>query len=62
VIGLWPAAAASEVEAIITGEGKHSMRAFAAMIGARAVQLSSIPANINTPADLLAAEERNHGL
>jgi len=32
------------------------------MIGARAVQLSSIPANINTPADLRTAEERNHGL
>jgi len=62
VIGLWPAAAALQIEAIITGDGKHSMRAFAEMIGARAVQLSSIPANINTPADLLAAEERNHGL
>ncbi len=62
VIGLWPAAAAPAIEAIITGHGKHSMFAFAQAIGARAVQLSSIPANINTPADLLAAEERNHGL
>jgi molybdenum cofactor guanylyltransferase len=62
VIGLWPAAAAPEIEAIITGDGKHSMFAFAQAIGARAVQLSSIPANINTPADLRAAEERNHGL
>ncbi len=62
VIGLWPAAAAAAIEAIVTGHGKHSMFAFAEMIGARAVQLSSIPANINTPADLLAAEERTHGL
>ena len=62
VIGLWPVSAAGALQTLITGEGKHSMRRFAEMIGARAVQLSAIPANINTPADLTAAEERHHGL
>lgn len=61
VIGLWPATAAAAIEAILTGEGRHSMLAFAEAIGARAVNTGSEPANINTPADLEAAEKR-HGL
>lgn len=62
VIGLWPVAASAAVDAILTSEGRHSMRAFAESIGARAVRFESKPANINTPADLSAAEERSHGL
>lgn len=62
VIGLWPASASATVDAILEGEGRHSMIAFAQSIGARAVRLNQKPANINTPADLSAAEERTHGL
>lgn len=58
VIGLWPASAARAIEAILEGDGRHSMRAFAEAIGARVVALPSDPANINTPADLRAAETR----
>ncbi len=54
VIGLWPASAADAVEAILTGAGTHSMRAFADRSGARAVELDTPPANVNTPADLAA--------
>ena len=58
VIGLWShrdlgiAGAARAVEDILCGTGRHSMRAFAEALGARAVQLDTNPANINTPADL----------
>ncbi|CAM3988875.1 Molybdenum cofactor guanylyltransferase [Novosphingobium lubricantis] len=62
VIGLWPAAASATVDAILAGSGRHSMRAFADAIGARAVRLDRAPANINTPADLAAAQERPDGL
>ena len=58
VIGLWPTSAAGTIAAILTGEGRHSMRQFAEAIGARAVKLPREPANINTPADLAAVEKR----
>lgn len=61
VIGLWPAIAAEAVEVILAGQGRHSMRALAEAVGARAVKLAAEPANINTAADLAAAEKR-HGL
>jgi molybdopterin-guanine dinucleotide biosynthesis protein A len=61
VVGLWPASAAATVCAILESESRHSMLAFAAAIGARAVKSARKPANINTPADLAAAERR-HGL
>ena len=61
VIGLWPVSAVAAIEAILEGPGKHSMRAFAQALGARAVQLAADPANINTPADLAAAEQRPLG-
>ncbi|NMN07126.1 MULTISPECIES: molybdenum cofactor guanylyltransferase [unclassified Novosphingobium] len=62
VIGLWPASAAPVLDALLAGNGKHSLRAFAETLGARAVALDSIPHNINTPADLAAAQEHAHGL
>ncbi|ABD25181.1 molybdenum cofactor guanylyltransferase [Novosphingobium aromaticivorans DSM 12444] len=62
VIGLWPANASTTLDALLEGEGRHSMRAFAETLGARPVRLKQLPANINTPADLSAAEERSHGL
>ena len=58
VIGLWPASALEAIEAILTSEGRHSMRQFAEAIGARPVQLAAKPANINTPADLAELEKR----
>lgn len=54
VVGLWPASALVALEAILHGEGKHSLRAFTQAIGARGVGLDRPPANINTPADLAA--------
>ena len=61
VIGHWPATAARDVEAILAGEGKHSMFALAQRCAARAVKSPAEPANINTRADL-AATEQNHGI
>jgi molybdenum cofactor guanylyltransferase len=61
VVGHWPAQAAGALEELLCGTGKHSMRAFAARIGARAVRIDRIPANVNTPADLAGLEAR-HGL
>lgn len=61
VIGLWPAAAAGALEETLFGDGRHSLHAFAARIGARFVETDFIPANINTPQDL-ARLERHHGL
>ncbi len=58
VIALWPVSASADVDAILEGDGKHSLRALAERVGARAVQLSANPVNINTPADLAEAEKR----
>ncbi|MDF8332103.1 molybdenum cofactor guanylyltransferase [Novosphingobium cyanobacteriorum] len=62
VIGLWPASASATLDALLASDDRHSVKAFAARIGARPVALSRNPANINTPADLLAAQEQHHGL
>ncbi len=64
VIGLWPVAARDALDGLLaTGEARaHSMRAFAALVGARAISLSKLPFNINTPADLAAAKGLHHGL
>ena len=59
VIGHWPAKAANRLETLLESEGRHSMRAFAEAIGARAVKTSAKPANINTRAELAAMENRN---
>lgn len=56
VIGHWKPDAASIAEAILQSEGRHSMLAFAKAAGARPRQSASVPANINTPADLAAME------
>jgi molybdopterin-guanine dinucleotide biosynthesis protein A len=61
VVGHWPVWGIDGVQSILRGPGKHSMRAFAAAIGARPVKFTNQPANINTPADLAAAELL-HGL
>ena len=59
VIGLWPASASAALDALLESEARHSMRAFAEAIGAKPVKSSAKPANINTPADLKAAEQRD---
>jgi molybdopterin-guanine dinucleotide biosynthesis protein A len=61
VVGLWPTGACATLERILESDGRHSMRAFAEAVGARAVKTKSQSANINTPADL-AAMEQSHGL
>lgn len=62
VIGLWPASAAPALDALLARDTRHSLRAFAEQVGARPVALARVPHNINTPADLAAAEEHAHGL
>ena len=59
VIGHWPLSAARVVETILMRDSRHSMREFAEAIGARGVKSDAKAANINTPADLAAAEKRN---
>lgn len=61
VVGLWRPDAVEVLEAILTGEGRHSMLRFAEAIGARQVTLAQMPANVNTPADLAALEDRKAG-
>lgn len=61
IIGIWPASIVGTVEAILHDEGRHSLRQLAERVGARAVTAKLDPANINTPADLAALEQR-HGL
>jgi len=61
VVGLWPVTAIKAIETILHSDGRHSMRAFAEAIGARAVKAPHPSININTPADLAQAE-KHHGL
>ena len=58
VVGHWPTGTVAAIEALLLAEGRHSMLAFAEAIGARPVKIGAKPANINTPADLAAAENR----
>lgn len=58
VIGLWPASDSPKLDALLESEARHSMLAFAELIGARPVELPVKPQNINTLADLKAAENR----
>lgn len=62
VIGHWPAPAAGALEELLFSTRKHSVRAFAEMLAAKPVRTDRLPANINTPEDLQAAEEQRHGL
>lgn len=58
VVGLWPVSAFEVAEAILAGEGRHSMRAFAEAVGARAVRLATPTININHPDDLAGLKPR----
>jgi molybdopterin-guanine dinucleotide biosynthesis protein A len=61
VIGLWPVSAAPALDRLLASDSRHSMRAFAEAIGARAVKTPFQPANVNTREDL-ARLEQHHGL
>jgi molybdopterin-guanine dinucleotide biosynthesis protein A len=62
VIGLWPTSLFDALDAFLAEDTLHSLRAFAARVGARAVTLSRLPANINTPADLATVKDHVDGL
>lgn len=61
VIGLWPASSAAALEALLQGEGVHSMYRFAELVGARRVDTPAPIPNINTPADLSVLAGRTAG-
>jgi molybdopterin-guanine dinucleotide biosynthesis protein A len=61
VIGHWPAGTVDAIETLLLADGRHSLLAFAVAVGATAVKIGAKPANINTPADLTAAE-KTHGI
>ncbi len=61
IVGLWPVAALSTLEAMMSEGSNLAVRAFAERIGARAVKLDAIPANVNSREDL-EAMERQHEL
>jgi len=61
VVGHWPAGTVDALETLLLSEARHSMLAFAEAVGARPVKIGAKPANINTPADLTAAE-KNYGI
>ncbi|MEO5599021.1 MAG: molybdenum cofactor guanylyltransferase [Novosphingobium sp.] len=52
VIGLWPPTGTAVIAGILEGQGRHSMRAFAEAMGARAVTPPVTLANVNWPDDL----------
>lgn len=54
VIGWWPSALAERLETWLAEDRSRAMRHWAAAVGARAVTLDVLPANVNTPADLAA--------
>ena len=58
IVGHWPAEAAGAIEELLFSSRKHSVLAFAEMLKARPVKLERKPANINTPAELAAAEKK----
>ena len=53
VIGYWPVALAVELDAFLAQDRKHSIRAFADLVGAEGVGWGDL-ANVNEPADLAA--------
>jgi molybdopterin-guanine dinucleotide biosynthesis protein A len=61
VVGHWPTGTVDAIETLLLAQGKHSMLAFAGAVGATPVKIGADPANINTPADLTAAE-KNDGI
>lgn len=53
VIGYWPVALGAELDVFLAQDRKHSIRAFADLVAAEAVNWAEL-ANVNEPADLTA--------
>ncbi len=58
IIGLWPVSALPVIKAILNSEERHSMKHFAAKMGARGIILPTPPTNINTREDFHAIGAR----
>ncbi len=58
VIGCWPAAFASQLDAWLAGQDDHSVRGWARQCGAAAIAWPGL-ANVNAPADLAALAAKN---
>lgn len=58
VIGLWPASAALQLDALLESTERHSMRRFGELIDARPVEVATPIANINTLEDLARIANR----
>lgn len=54
VLGWWPATLADHLAGWLTGDQPRAVRRWAEAVGARAVALPSMPANVNTREDLAA--------
>jgi len=54
IVGIWPATAASTIEALLHDAPPHSVYRFAEIIDTRQVEIARPPANINTTGDLAA--------
>lgn len=52
VIGWWPTALCGALDDWLAGDRSRAVRHWAAAVGARAVVLETLPANVNTAADL----------
>lgn len=52
VVGLWSIAVLDALQAMLTGETDHAVRAFARRVGARGVAIDFAVPNINNPDDL----------
>ena len=52
VIGLWPVAVADRLAQFVATDPRRSVRGFAKVIGAKAIDSSGALPNLNTPADL----------
>jgi molybdopterin-guanine dinucleotide biosynthesis protein A len=53
IIGYWPAALAAQLDAFLSENRKHAVRAWAASVAADAIDWPALP-NINEPADISA--------
>lgn len=54
VLGWWPAALADQLADWLAADQPRAVRRWAAAVGAREVQLDTLPPNVNTPGDLAA--------
>lgn len=57
VVGLWPSELSPHLDAWLADDRPRAVRGWAAAVGARVVALETLPANVNTIADLLALQQ-----